>query len=206
MEKPIKDLRDLEKYNPTFSKAQQNRAEEVFDTLYRTPQNANVDLLKPKEFAIATGEEEQFKGRPNKFGNYNQEFDKIMVRDQDYVNKMVGPERAPFFTQERNLAHENVHRIQEQRRKDFEVPRVRSEYNYFKEMDTTGKQTGLKADIREFKETLKKENIPLFRENSTDFFLQKPEEFPALYTQLFPERVINPKSSLDRKINRMWFQ
>ena len=203
--KEIKDLRDLEQYNPKFSRAQQHNAEEAFDTLYRTPQNASIDLLKPKEFAIAKEGDESFLDRPRKLGNYDSELDKITIRDQDYINTKVTSEQAPFFTQERVLIHENVHKKQEQRRRDFEMPRVRSEYNYYKEMDTSGKQSGLKEDLRLFNEQLKRSNVPLFKENKTDFFLSKPEEFPALYTQLFPERIINPKSSLDRKINRLWF-
>lgn len=205
--KPVNDLRDIGKYNTELSKSKQNDAESMFDSIYRTPQNASINLLQPSEFSIATGNEDTFKGRPNKFGNYDTEFGKTTIRDQEYVKKMVTPEQSPFFTQERLLVHENTHGLQDQLKKNFVIPRVTSEYNYFKEMDISGKQTGLKNEIRQFKEMLKKENIPLLtQEKSTEYLLKTPDEFPALYSQIYPDRIINPKSSLDRKLNRMWFQ
>jgi len=201
--KKINDLRDLEKYNPKFTKSQQNTAEDNFDILYRTPQNITVKDLIPKDYTVITNPiGTRFENLPERTkGYYDPKTDKIYIRDEEYFNKTDKPELLQYNNQERILMHEATHRTQ--RNRSNEVPLVKSEYNYFK--DTSPLNTNeLTNNINLFKEQLKRNDINISPKNF-EKLEKSPKEFLPVFTQFFPEQVINPRNKLAKKANRLWF-
>lgn len=202
--KKINDLRDLEQYNSGLNKAKQNEDEDKFDILYRTPQNITIKDLTPKDYTIV----KDIKGtefetlHPKTKGYYDSRADKIFIRDEEFINKVVDPEIRHYQSPERVLIHEATHRAQ--RAHSNQVPLVKSEYNYFKDTDPYNTTRELKNNITLLEEQIKTRKIPALPRRIKELEKNPQELFPV-FTQLFPEQVINPKNKLARKANRLWF-
>ena len=110
--KPVNDLRDIGKYNTELSKSKQHDAENIFNTVYRTPQNTTIDLLIPKDYEVINNIEDDdgFMLNPMALGYYQVSTDKIKVRPKEHYEKVVSPEHLKYNTQERFLIHENTHK------------------------------------------------------------------------------------------------
>ena len=207
--KPINDLRDIGKYNPEFTKAQQNDAEDKFDILYRTPQNVTTDLLMPKDFEV-TEDDDEFLRNPSIQGYYEGQSDKIRVRPEEYYKNRYHDKDKDFKynNQQRLLIHENTHRQQAKHSytSTFKAspPRVRSEYDYMKDTwkDNTAR---LNNDLNLLHKQFEINDIEINKSNANKIIKSRPAELYPIFTQYFPEQVINPKNKLARKVNRLWF-
>ena len=209
--KPINDLRDIGKYNPEFTRAQQNDSEDKFDILYRTPQNANIDLLKPDKYNIIENAEDddEFSKNPNIRAYYSGNTDQIYVRPEEFYTREEDPINQKYNTQERYLIHENTHRQQAKHsyNNTFKAssPKVKTEYDYMKDTWQDKKPTRLINDLELLHNQFALSDAEIDPKKANRIIKSRPAELYPIFTQYFPEQVINPKNKLARKVNRLWF-
>jgi len=185
-----------------------------FDIGYRTTNKTEDDLIPSKYIEHNEGDltPEELEYGKDLLGSMDYEADELNVVNKKYFEnpllKMIGR------TQHNVLRHENFHKKQHRYKTDSFVNvkpniSINSEIDAFYDIMSMNTNIKNKMYVRAKRITKtfpKNINKQGWLDNQFTKYDNSPEELYADYVAFFPEKILNPKTKMDKKLTRIMFE